>query len=61
MNNSCQPNCETQKWSVNGDVRIGLFACVDIVAGKSEMMPNFTELHIYVHCVMNNQFCAVCT
>ncbi|XP_012266706.2 histone-lysine N-methyltransferase NSD2 isoform X2 [Athalia rosae] len=30
MNHSCQPNCETQKWTVNGDTRIGLFALRDI-------------------------------
>ena len=34
MNHSCQPNCETQKWNVNGDVRVGLFASEDIPAGK---------------------------
>uniref|UniRef100_UPI00358F2462 histone-lysine N-methyltransferase NSD3-like isoform X1 n=1 Tax=Myxine glutinosa TaxID=7769 RepID=UPI00358F2462 len=33
MNHSCQPNCETQKWSVNGDTRVGLFALCDIKAG----------------------------
>ncbi|XP_039631121.1 histone-lysine N-methyltransferase, H3 lysine-36 specific-like isoform X2 [Polypterus senegalus] len=33
MNHSCQPNCETQKWTVNGDTRVGLFALVDIAAG----------------------------
>ena len=26
MNHSCDPNCITQKWSVNGDTRVGLFA-----------------------------------
>ncbi|XP_035729731.1 histone-lysine N-methyltransferase NSD2-like isoform X1 [Vespa mandarinia] len=30
MNHSCSPNCETQKWTVNGDTRIGLFALRDI-------------------------------
>lgn len=34
MNHSCSPNCETQKWTVNGDVRIGLFTLCDIDAGK---------------------------
>lgn len=34
MNHSCSPNCETQKWTVNGDVRIGLFALCDIEAGE---------------------------
>ncbi|XP_056587365.1 histone-lysine N-methyltransferase, H3 lysine-36 specific isoform X2 [Triplophysa dalaica] len=33
MNHSCQPNCETQKWTVNGDTRVGLFARTDIPAG----------------------------
>lgn len=33
MNHSCQPNCETQKWTVNGDTRVGLFANCDIEAG----------------------------
>lgn len=32
MNHSCQPNCETQKWTVLGDTRIGLFAVADIPA-----------------------------
>ncbi|XP_044575684.1 histone-lysine N-methyltransferase NSD2 isoform X1 [Cotesia glomerata] len=34
MNHSCQPNCETQKWTVNGDTRIGLFALRDIEVGE---------------------------
>ncbi|KAG1681817.1 Histone-lysine N-methyltransferase NSD2 [Nymphon striatum] len=38
MNHSCQPNTITQKWTVNGAVRIGLFAIDDIPAG------NYTEL-----------------
>ncbi|XP_068194751.1 histone-lysine N-methyltransferase NSD2 isoform X2 [Antennarius striatus] len=33
MNHSCQPNCETQKWTVNGDTRVGLFAVCDIPLG----------------------------
>ncbi|KAJ8348446.1 hypothetical protein SKAU_G00270350 [Synaphobranchus kaupii] len=33
MNHSCQPNCETQKWTVNGDTRVGLFALTDIPTG----------------------------
>ena len=39
MNHSCNPNCETQKWTVNGDVRVGLFALCDIPAGKSNLFP----------------------
>lgn len=32
MNHCCDPNCETQKWTVLGDVRVGLFAIQDIPA-----------------------------
>ncbi|XP_070541965.1 histone-lysine N-methyltransferase ASH1L-like isoform X2 [Ptychodera flava] len=34
VNHSCEPNCEMQKWSVNGVYRIGLFALKDIPAGE---------------------------
>ncbi|KAK7109515.1 histone-lysine N-methyltransferase NSD2-like [Littorina saxatilis] len=40
MNHSCEPNLETQKWMVNGDVRVGLFAVHDIAAG-SELTFNY--------------------
>lgn len=32
VNHSCQPNCEMQKWSVNGQFRMALFALRDIEA-----------------------------
>jgi len=35
INHSCDPKLETQKWLVNGDIRIGLFAVMDIPASKS--------------------------
>ncbi|GJQ68942.1 putative histone-lysine N-methyltransferase [Trypoxylus dichotomus] len=34
VNHSCQPNCEMQKWSVNGQSRMALFALRDIEAGE---------------------------
>lgn len=34
VDHSCSPNCETQKWTVNGDTRIGLFALCDIECGE---------------------------
>ena len=37
MNHSCEPNLETQKWTVNGDVRVGLFAIRDIPAGEQRL------------------------
>ncbi|XP_042433927.1 histone-lysine N-methyltransferase ASHH1-like isoform X5 [Zingiber officinale] len=33
INHSCQPNCETRKWNVLGEVRVGIFAMQDIPAG----------------------------
>ncbi|XP_065143905.1 histone-lysine N-methyltransferase ASH1L [Paramisgurnus dabryanus] len=33
VNHSCEPNCEMQKWSVNGVYRVGLFALKDISSG----------------------------
>merc|ERR1712018_1039959 len=39
-NHSCDPNCETQKWTVNGDTRVGLFALQDIPSG-SELTFNY--------------------
>lgn len=40
MNHSCQPNCETQKWTVDGDTRVGLFALEDIPA-NTELTFNY--------------------
>ncbi|XP_018565359.1 histone-lysine N-methyltransferase ash1 [Anoplophora glabripennis] len=34
VNHSCAPNCEMQKWSVNGQFRMALFALRDIHAGE---------------------------
>ena len=34
MNHSCDPNCVTQKWTVNGDTRVGLFAIKNIDPGE---------------------------
>lgn len=34
VNHSCQPNCEMQKWSVNGQFRMALFALRDISADE---------------------------
>ncbi|KAM9776709.1 histone-lysine N-methyltransferase ASH1L [Syngnathus typhle] len=33
INHSCEPNCQMQKWSINGVYRIGLFALKDISSG----------------------------
>lgn len=33
INHSCNPNCQTRKWTVEGELRVGIFALRDIVAG----------------------------
>ncbi len=52
MNHSCEPNCETQRWLVNGDVRIGLFAVKNIPA-RTELTFNYN-----LDCLSNEK--AVC-
>lgn len=34
VNHSCEPNAETQKWTVNGDLRIGFFSTRTIQPGE---------------------------
>lgn len=34
VNHSCEPNCEMQKWSVNGQFRMALFALREITGGE---------------------------
>ncbi|OVA03854.1 SET domain [Macleaya cordata] len=34
INHSCDPNCRTEKWMVNGEVCIGLFALRDLKKGE---------------------------
>ncbi|XP_059608601.1 probable histone-lysine N-methyltransferase CG1716 isoform X2 [Phlebotomus argentipes] len=34
INHSCDPNAETQKWTVNGELRIGFFATRSIAPGE---------------------------
>ncbi|KAJ4967135.1 hypothetical protein NE237_018984 [Protea cynaroides] len=33
INHSCQPNCETRKWTVLGELRVGIFSKQDIPVG----------------------------
>ncbi|XP_021771552.1 histone-lysine N-methyltransferase ASHH1-like isoform X1 [Chenopodium quinoa] len=33
INHSCHPNCETRKWTVLGEIRVGIFAKHDISVG----------------------------
>nr|XP_018670067.1 histone-lysine N-methyltransferase NSD2 isoform X4 [Ciona intestinalis]XP_026692898.1 histone-lysine N-methyltransferase NSD2 isoform X4 [Ciona intestinalis] len=54
MNHSCDPNCETQKWMVNGDTRVGLFALREIQDGE-ELMFNYN-----LDCLGNDKTPCMC-
>ncbi|RUS84583.1 hypothetical protein EGW08_007678, partial [Elysia chlorotica] len=34
INHSCDPNCETQKWTVNGELRVGFFTRKEVKKGE---------------------------
>lgn len=60
MNHSCNPNCETQKWTVNGDTRVALFALENISAG-TELVFNYNLATIgdtKVECKCGSSNCA---
>ncbi|GAB4845175.1 hypothetical protein Ancab_038581 [Ancistrocladus abbreviatus] len=40
INHSCEPNCETRKWTVLGEIRVGIFAKDDITFG-TELTYNY--------------------
>ncbi|XP_020583786.1 histone-lysine N-methyltransferase ASHH1 [Phalaenopsis equestris] len=40
INHSCGPNCETRKWNVLGEIRVGIFAKQDISTG-TELSYNY--------------------
>jgi len=58
INHSCDANCETQKWSVNGQTRIGIFALKDIQPGEEltfdYQFENVTEVHQRCFCGAGN-------
>ncbi|RUS83107.1 hypothetical protein EGW08_009139 [Elysia chlorotica] len=54
MNHSCCPNLVTQKWTINGDIRVGLFALKDIPKG-SELTFNYN-----LECLGNEKKACVC-
>ncbi|XP_047739187.1 uncharacterized protein LOC108666567 [Hyalella azteca] len=40
VNHSCEPNCEMQKWGVNGQYRMALYALQDIPSSTLACMPH---------------------
>lgn len=37
INHSCEPNCETQKWMVRGELAIGLYTLRKIKSGEQQL------------------------
>lgn len=46
INHSCHPNCDLQKWSVNGETRIGVFAAADIMKVKILFFSFSDQTHV---------------
>ena len=60
MNHSCDPNCETQKWTVDGDTKVGLFALKEITAA-TELTFNYqfeTMGEVKQKCLCGAQNCS---
>ena len=60
MNHSCNPNCETQKWVVNNQTRVGLFAVEDIPA-NTELTFNYnleSRGHEKIKCLCGAENCS---
>ncbi|XP_015087107.1 histone-lysine N-methyltransferase ASHH1-like [Solanum pennellii] len=61
INHSCQPNCETRKWIVLGETRVGIFAKRDISIGM-ELSYNY-NFEWYggapVHCLCGAANCSL--
>lgn len=34
LNHSCDPNCKLEKWRVDGETRVGIFAAKDVMVGE---------------------------
>ncbi|XP_015919381.2 uncharacterized protein [Parasteatoda tepidariorum] len=61
MNHSCEPNCEMQKWIVNSDPRIGLFARKDIKAGTEltfDYQMDFSRFNKKLNCNCGSARCS---
>nr|XP_009416927.1 PREDICTED: uncharacterized protein LOC103997440 isoform X2 [Musa acuminata subsp. malaccensis] len=60
INHSCDPNCRTEKWMVNGEVCIGLFAIRDIKKGE-ELTFDYNYVRVFgaaaKKCVCGSSVC----
>ncbi|WMV36758.1 hypothetical protein MTR67_030143 [Solanum verrucosum] len=62
INHSCSPNCETSKWIVSGETRVGIFAKQDISVGM-ELTYEYNFEWYYgganVHCLCGAANCSL--
>ncbi|XP_017252162.1 histone-lysine N-methyltransferase ASHH2 [Daucus carota subsp. sativus] len=60
INHSCEPNCRTEKWMVNGEVCVGLFALKDIKKGE-EVTFDYNYVRVFgaaaKKCVCGSSLC----
>ncbi|KAL1820242.1 hypothetical protein ACET3Z_015111 [Daucus carota] len=60
INHSCEPNCRTEKWMVNGEVCIGIFALRDIKKGE-EVTFDYNYVRVFgaaaKKCVCGSSLC----
>ncbi|KAI4320551.1 hypothetical protein MLD38_034020 [Melastoma candidum] len=60
INHSCDPNCQTEKWMVNGEICIGLFAIRDIKKGE-ELTFDYNYVRVFgaavKKCVCGSRHC----
>ncbi|XP_042475945.1 histone-lysine N-methyltransferase ASHH2-like isoform X2 [Macadamia integrifolia] len=60
INHSCEPNCRTEKWMVNGEICIGLFAIRNIKKGE-EVTFDYNYVRVYgaaaKKCVCGSSVC----
>ncbi|KAI4387974.1 hypothetical protein MLD38_000356 [Melastoma candidum] len=60
INHSCDPNCRTEKWMVNGEICIGLFAIRDIKKGE-ELSFDYNYVRVFgaavKKCVCGSRHC----
>lgn len=61
INHSCCPNCETRKWQVLGETRVGIFAKQDIFAGMELAYDYNFEWYggATVHCLCGSANCSI--
>ncbi|WMV36799.1 hypothetical protein MTR67_030184 [Solanum verrucosum] len=61
LNHSCRPNCETRKWTVLGETRLGIFAMKDVSVGMELTINYYFEWYAgaTVRCLCGAANCCI--